>query len=181
MVGGNPVTLLSIDPGKRIGWAVFANNGTEIGRGVLDFERFAHSLNYRPGVSYDRLIFTPRGVEGKDHHMDNGTLKIRDLTYESFYSDPGVKQGGSIGEAQEVIGVLKYLCLQAGIIPHAQRAALVVGQDSPAVRLTGYEYPLTSTGNEKHLPDEDAAWLHGMYRLIDTGVIRPPHDVRDTL
>lgn len=164
------MTILSIDPGERIGWALFDDFGTEIGRGVMDFKTFSHSIHYKPQMYREHIMFMPRGIA-----RATAALPVDEVVYESFYHDPGVKQGGSTGPAQEVIGVVKYLCLQAGIAPTAQRSALVVGERSPAVIHTGYEYPRTKTGNPKHLPDEDAAWLHGMYYLIQTKVIEPPN------
>lgn len=161
------MTLLSIDPGKNIGWALFSlANGEEVGRGVMDFDLFSHSLNYRPRVSPNRLVFTPRkAVTARSEYL------VKEIVYESWYLDPGTPQGGSVGNASEVIGVLKYLALQAGIPIHAQRSAIL----PVAMKHAGYEKPMTRNGREKHLPDEDSAYLHGMYRLIGTGTVQPPN------
>lgn len=161
------MTLLAIDPGKNIGWALFSlANGEEIGRSVMDFDLFSHSLNYRPRVSTDKLVFTPRkAVTARSEYL------VKEIVYESWYLDPDIPQGGSVGNASEVIGVLKYLANQAGIPIHSQRSAIL----PVAMKHTGFRKPLTKTGKEKHLPDEDSAYLHGMYRLISTGVATPPH------
>jgi hypothetical protein len=161
---GDIVTTLSIDPGGTIGWALFDDRGGEIGRGKMDFETFSHSIHYKPQLSYDQIQFMPRGIA-----RATAGLMIDEVVYESFYQDPGIKQGGSTGPAQEVIGVVKYLCLQAGIHPTAQRSALL----PVAMKHHGYEPPVTKTGNPKHLPDEDSAWLHGMYYLTFMGKIKP--------
>lgn len=166
------MTLLAIDPGARIGWALFGNDHEEIGRGVMDFTLFSHSIHYKPSQAVNRIMFSPRGVE-----RALAVVAVSEVVYESYYQDPGVKQGGSTGPAQEVIGVVKYLCLQAGIEPVAQRSAIL----PVAMAHCGYEKPKTRNGNDKHLPDEDSAWLHGMEYLISKGRIRPPHDVSGTL
>lgn len=128
----------------------------------MDFTMFSHSLHYKPQQAHNRLIFVPRrGLHLVDG--DEGPQFISDLVYESYYLDPNTKQGGSTGPAQEVIGVLKYLCLQAGIEPAAQRSAIL----PVAMRHWGY------VQEKKHLPDEDSAWLHGKYRLTDVGTLTP--------
>lgn len=160
------MTLLSIDPGARIGWALFTDEGEEIGRGVYDFRLFSHSIHYKPTRYPDKILFTSREGDNQGEHL------VDQVVYESYYLDPGKPQGGSTGPAQEVIGVVKYLCLQAGIEPAAQRSAIL----PVAMKHWGYEPPVTRTGNKKHLPDQDSAWLHGKYRLTDLGVLTPPID-----
>lgn len=166
------MTTLAIDPGGNIGWALFSPEGKEIGRGVMDFRLFSHSLHYKPSLYRDRLVFTPRGIA-----TERSTYPVRRLVYESWFTDPGTPQGGSQGPAQEVIGVLKYLCLQAGITPVPQRSAIL----PVAMKHCGYELPVTRGGNQKHLPDQDSAWLHGMEYLIANGEVSPPNDVSVTL
>lgn len=157
--------ILSIDPGKRIGWALFDGMGEEIGRGVMDFKQFAHSLHYKPRQSAETLSFMARGA------LDEGPHEVTHVVFEAYYLDPGTKQGGSTGPAQEVIGVLKYLCLQAGIEWGEQRSAIL-----PVAKVHhGYVQRV------QHLPDQDSAWLHGMYYMVDQGWIPVPHDVSATL
>jgi hypothetical protein len=165
------MTVLIIDPGETVGWALFDDWGTELGRGKMPQTLFWHSIHYKPQRSVREIFFTPR------NSRLSGTVGVDEVVYESFYLDPGVKQGGSTGPAQEVIGVLKYLCAQAGIEPTAQRSAIL----PVAMKHCGYQTPLTRNGKPKHLPDEDSAWLHGMHYFIGEGIISPPHDVSATL
>jgi len=157
------MTLLSIDPGSNVGWALFDDRGDEIARGVYPFVKFIHSIHYKPTRYPNRVIFTARDSEADGEHL------VDKVVYESWYQDPGTPQGGSQGPAQEVIGILKYLSAQAGIEPAAQRSAIL----PVAMKHWGYEPPVTRSGNKKHLPDQDSAWLHGKYRLTALGVIQP--------
>lgn len=172
VVRGDPVTTLSIDPGANIGWALFSVAGEEMARGVMDFIEFSHSLHYKPTIDPEVLFFTVRGTS-----LPRSVYPVTKLIYESFFLDPGVPQGGSTGPTQEVIGVLKYLCLQSGIEVYEQRSAIL----PVAMKHCGYEPPVTRNGNKKHLPDDDSAWLHGMEHFISKGIIRPPNDVSATL
>jgi hypothetical protein len=167
------VTLLAIDPGSNIGWALFSlANGEEIGRGVMRFPQFAHSLHYKPQQDVAKLAFTTRSNTARPQYA------VKKVVYESWYTNPDMSLGGSTGVASEVIGVLKYLCHQADITPVAQRSAIL----RPTSLHARYEWPRTKTGNEKHLPDEDAAYLHGFHYLVSNGILRPNQDeLRKTL
>jgi hypothetical protein len=140
------MAVLSIDPGGNIGWAVFRDDGGLLAKGKMKFDLFAHSLHYKPAAGSTTLTFVPRG-------SNIAEVKISKVVYESYYLDPDRPQGGSTGPAQEVIGVLKYLCLQAGIEPVAQRAVIL----RVAMQHEGY------VQDKAHLPDEDSAELHGRY------------------
>jgi len=149
--------LLSIDPGETTGWAIFDFNGKLISKGAYDRETFDHAFMRRGIV----LTFAdrPRRIE----------YKITRVVCESFYTDPDIPQGGSQGGAQKVIGIVERECRLADVPLVMQRSAIL----NTAVIHAGYEWPMTRTGNKKHLPDEDSAYLHGFYYFVDRGIIHP--------
>jgi len=146
------VTLLAIDGGdKNVGYALFTDEGEEIERGVITFENFEEWF----WLGLDReLMFSPP--------LDGPIHEITQLVVEGYRHDPGVKQGGSIHGASQIEGAVKILGAVTGIPVTVQYA----GQALPvAKQITGYTGDLTKTGNKKHLPDQDSAWLHGIYWL----------------
>ena len=143
------MTLLAIDGGdKNVGYALFTDKGEEIERGVIAFERF-FDLGWETGpfTSTDGwLFFKNRGIDR--------------IVVEGYRHDPNVKQGGSVHGASQVEGAARILRALTGIPVTVQYA----GQALPvAKQITGYTGDLTRTGNKKHLPDQDSAWLHGIY------------------
>lgn len=156
------MTLLAIDPGKRIGYALFNElNGEEIERGVTLFDDW-FKLVPPPGDEHGfRLQVTSSG------RLLCNYLHITQLVVEGFRHDPNVKQGGSQHEASQVIGSVKTLALVAEIPVAVQYSNIL----PVAMMHAGYEPPKTRTGNKKHLPDEDSAWLHGRYWLTAQGVL----------
>lgn len=143
------MTILSIDGGKNVGYALFTNKGEEIERGVIDFDTFFR-WETGPFIQYDG---------GWLHFKDRNISRI---IVEGFRHDPNVKQGGSLHWASQVEGAVKMIHTLTGLPIHVQYA----GQALPvAMGITGYEKPVTKTGNKKHLPDQDSAWLHGIYWL----------------
>lgn len=145
LVGGDLVTLLSFDGGKNVGFALFDDYGGEIERGVIDFDDFFKSFQAHHEVA---VYF-------------HDTL-IDDLVVEGFRHDPTVKQGGSLHWASQVEGAVKLLGAVTDTPVYVQYAGTAL---PVAKQITGYTGDLTKTGNKKHLPDQDSAWLHGIYWL----------------
>lgn len=153
------MTILSIDPGKRIGYALFTDKGEDIERGVIQFD--------------DWFDLCPLEVNGSNEYGSEFELwferyAISQLVVEGFRHDPTVKQGGSVHWASQVEGAVKMLAA----ITDTPIAVQYAGIALPVAKLfTGYVEPTTKTGNKKHLPDEDSAWLHGMYWMRSQGIV----------
>lgn len=144
--------ILAIDGGKSVGWAVFALDGEEVSRGTMPQERFF--------------------AEGVFSLDDWGTLwfesfDISQLVVEGIRHNPDIKQGGSQRWESQVEGAVRMLGAVTGIPVEVQPASIL----GAAKRQNGYVMPTTKTGNVKHLPDDDAAWLHGRYFLVAKGII----------
>ena len=153
------MTLLAIDGGdKNVGYALFdQSTGEEIERGIILFEEFFDRALYITGYSIDVKFFR----NGKTHTLSR-------IVVEGYRHDPNVKQGGSIHGASQVEGAVKMVGALTGIPVTVQYS----GQALPvAKQLTGYTGDLTRTGKKKHLPDQDSAWLHGIYWLHCNEVI----------
>lgn len=151
------MTLLAIDPGKRIGYALFTDTGEEIERGVIQFDNWLSLVGIGNLHSDTGMYFT--GIDSE--------WSVTQLVVEGFRHDPNVKQGGSLHEASQIIGSVKTLAALTrtpldvqfpNILPVAQIIA-------------GYKPPTTRTGKKKHLPDQDSAYLHGMYWLRGQGLV----------
>lgn len=150
------MTILAIDPGKRIGYALFTDKGSEVERGIVQFDDWFLAPKYEKGLE----------IRDNDDGSGNRLLflcawYIDKLVVEGFTHDPTVKQGGSQHEASQIIGSVKTFGQQTETPVYVQPASIL----SVAMLITGYEKPVTRTGNKKHLPDEDSAWLHGRYWL----------------
>jgi len=149
------VMTLAIDPGKRIGWALF-DEGCLM-KGVIDWTTLVLWLRAdgrRHNLGLD-LFF-------KDWHID-------EVVIENYVNDPGTPQGGQENPAAEVIGAVRILCGQTDT-PFTRQPAMHL---SVAMKHAGYTPPKTRTGNKKHLPDEDSAFLHGFYYEISRGRAQP--------
>lgn len=145
------MTILSIDGGKNVGYALFTDEGAELERGVIDFEDF----------------FTETQISVDGCAYFRGTW-IDQFVVEGFRHDPNVKQGGSLHWASQIEGAVKMI----GAVTGTPVAVQYAGTALPvAMQITGYVKPVTKTGNKKHLPDQDSAWLHGMYWLHCNDVI----------
>lgn len=141
------MTLLSIDPGKRIGWATFNSvTGDETGRGILEWDAFTRRY---------RLAFGGRLVFGLD--------QITEVVCEDYIGRPGQKNGGQHFYGPEVLGAVRILAEQGAVPFHRQRAVDVL---RVAALQAGYKLP------KGHLPDDVSAWLHGRYRLTQLGILR---------
>lgn len=151
------MTLLAIDPGKRIGYALFKDNGEEIERGVILFDDWFEK-EWEGG---------PVGIAEPLNYLRFRHEYPTQIVVEGFRHDPGVKQGGSEHEASQIIGAVKQLAALTGT-PVAVQYSMIL---PVAMMHAGYEPPKTRTGNKKHLPDEDSAWLHGRYWLTAQGVL----------
>jgi len=150
------MTILAIDPGKRIGYAIFENDGAEVERGVIQFDDW-----FSPVISNRPLVLSS-DYSGDLYLLFKGDYDdIDKLIVEGFTHDPTIKQGGSEHWASQVVGSVKTFGQQTETPVYVQPASVL----SVAMMITGYEKPVTKTGNKKHLPDEDSAWLHGRYWL----------------
>lgn len=144
--------ILSIDPGKRIGYALFTPTGEDVERGVIDFDDW-----FKPGPGGDPWLDS-EGVVFRG-------WSIRQFVVEGFRHDPDVKQGGSLHWASQIEGAVKML----GAVTYTPVAVQYSSILPVAMLHAGYEPPVTRTGKKKHLPDEDSAWLHGRYWLTGQG------------
>jgi len=143
------VTLLAIDPGKRIGWCLFTSSGDEVHRGVTDWDNLFLCLQNWD----DELVF----LQGRS------TWKLNQLVVEDYIGRPGAKNGGQHFDASEVIGALRLLSEGTSCPLIRQRAVDVL---KVAALHAGYKLP------KGHLPDQDSAYLHGYYRLEQLGILR---------
>lgn len=151
------MTLLSIDPGKRIGYALFTDAGEDIERGVIQFDDW-FEVPWEGG---------PISVDTEFGDMSFKYLGISQIVVEGYRHDPTVQQGGSLHEASQIIGAVKMAAAIVGVPVAVQYSRIL-----PVAMLhAGYEPPVTKTGKKKHLPDEDSAWLHGRYWLTSQGVL----------
>jgi hypothetical protein len=142
------MVTLAIDPGKRIGWAMFGPKG-EIGRGVTDWDGLMRDL--------DELDYWMGGVPTFRDQV------INEVVVENYRVDPGTPQGGREVVASEVIGALRLWCDHHGIPFTRQEPSIL----SVAMKHTGY------VKTRQHLPDEDSAYLHGYYYEESKGRLAP--------
>ena len=151
------MTLLAIDPGRSvkasIGWALFGANGPtdwrEIDRGELTWAELCRYLRLHdidwvdPGLAFKEWFIT-------------------EVVIENFVNNTR-SRGGQTNGTSEVIGAVEILATQAGVSFTRQPNTIL-----PVAKLhAGYEQTL------KHLPHQDAAFLHGYYYLVSKGRLQP--------
>ena len=156
------MTLLALDGGKNIGWALFDHAGGDIGRGVVLHEDF-----FAYDKDWGKNHFTVTMDFMGDMHVSWADHDIDRIVVEGIRHNPNIAQGGSQRWESQVEGAVRILHAVTNIPITVQPPNIL----PVAMTLNGYEKPLTRTGNPKHLPDEDAAWLHGRYFLIADGVL----------
>ena len=155
------MTLLAIDPGRSkllpsIGWATFREDGSEYRRGELTWDLLCRALWVRgfddeDDYGHAQLWFSPSVYGG---------YRIHEIAIENFINNP-TSRGGQTNGTSEVIGAVEILAAQAGV-PFTRQPNTIL----PIAKLqAGYTQKL------KHLPHQDAAYLHGYYYLVGKGVL----------
>lgn len=152
------MTILALDGGKNIGWALFTDTGEDIDRGVVLNDTF-----FSPGV---RPVGVYQDYEG-DYSITFNGWYIDQLVVEGIRHNPMISQGGSQRWESQVEGAVRMLGAVTGIPVEVQSASIL----GAAMIQNQYPKPVTRTGKPKHLPDQDAAWLHGRYFLVAKGII----------
>ena len=149
--------LLAIDPGRAvkasIGYALFAPNGStdwrEFDRGEITWDELCQWLRI-----YD-IDWTYPGLDFKEWF-------VTEIVIEDFVNNTK-SRGGQRNGTSEVIGAVEILATQAGV-PFTRQPNTIL----PVAKLhAGYEQTL------KHLPHQDAAFLHGYYYLVSKGRLQP--------
>lgn len=143
--------ILAIDPGRgskaTIGYCLFTEQGEEIERGSMGW-----------GGLVGRLFAERYGLVF--YVGDNTDYSISTVVIENFVNDPRVRRGGQTNGASEVIGAVEFAATQAG--------AFFVRQDRSILPVAKQYAQYVDT--HKHLPHQDAAYLHGVYWLTTQGL-----------
>lgn len=147
------MTLLAVDPGRSvkpsIGYALFNPDGVElIERGALTWDGFFDELSLvNPARPYGFLRFFG--------------FTVGEVVVEDFVNTPK-SRGGQHNGTSECIGAIEILCRKTST-PFKRQPNTIL---PVAKLLAGYEQTL------QHLPDEDSAYLHGIYRLVELGQLQ---------
>ena len=150
------MTLLGIDPGKTIGWSLWAETGAELGRGTFDYADIRkHLILEQYGHVDDAALYA--------RFSGLGWYKVNRLVIEDYIGRPGQKNGGQRFWGPESLAKIELLGELAGIEVKRQRAVDVL---RTSALHAGYTLP------KGHLPDQDAAYLHARWRLEELGVLR---------
>ena len=145
--------MLAIDPGRAvkasIGYALFdSDSGAELFRGEMTWEDLVTSYHF----DYDGWLCFDTGV----------SRLITEVVIENFVNNTR-SRGGQTNGTSEVIGAVEILATQAGV-PFTRQPNTIL----PVAKLhAGYEQTL------KHLPHQDAAFLHGYYYLVSKDRLQP--------
>lgn len=130
--------LLSFDPGKRTGLAIF---------------------NFETGEEEKRLVLTYGPLTEFLGELQPSS-RIAVILVENYRQRPGVRQRGhTLGEAMRVIGQAESAAYRLGV-PLIKQEPIIL---SIAAKWAGYKMP------KGHIPDQDSAFLHGIYYLRQQG------------
>jgi hypothetical protein len=133
----------SIDPGERIGFARWWDDGTFIEKEVLDFQSFLAMLHHRTN----------------DEIMD-GDPQPSVIVCEQWAFRPGQTGRGDTMVSAQVIGALRSYFWPGEL----------TFQDSGILRVTAMHCGLKVP--KGHIPDEDSAYLHGFHYFERIGVLK---------
>lgn len=162
------MTLLSIDPGrsyrgdKTIGvsyWEYEEIGETgrmewqEVFRESLSWEEFFEKLDLSPVLDFSTMMLTGEST------LVYGEWVVDEIVCEDFVNDPKSARGGQRNGTSETIGGIEVMALKAKV-PFTRQRSMILG---PAKLLASYK------DTRQHLPHQDSAYLHGYYRLVDTG------------
>lgn len=149
------MALLSIDPGKTIGWSLWTETGFELGRGTFQYVDLLDRIIYEPG--YKELWFTFYQEEVGERFEP-----VTRMVIENYRGRPGAKNGGQQFWGPEALAKCELLAELAGIEVKRQEPAIL----KVSALHAGYQMP------KGHLPDADSAYLHARYRLEELGILR---------
>lgn len=153
------MTILSLDGGKNIGWALFTDIGIDIDRGVVSYLEF---FGKQPPLT----VFDRDTGNGNELSWTGYIVDV--LVVEGIRHDPNISQGGSQRWESQVEGAARFA---AAVAEHVELAVQPPNILPVTLMHESMEWPVTRTGKKKHLPDELAAWLHGRYYLRSVGVL----------
>src|SRR5690606_34647866 len=111
--GGAAVTILSLDGGKNIGWALFTDTGDDIDRGVISHEVFFETFSDEPFY-----------VSGRGDLWFLG-FQIGQLVVEGIRHNPNINQGGSQRWESQVEGGARILGKVVGVPVEVQPANIL--------------------------------------------------------
>jgi hypothetical protein len=114
------MTLLAIDPGKTIGWALFNALGDELGRGVFNIDKLDEHL----AVSRYELGDWGLAFSGTSDWDDRRV--IEEIVIENYIGRPGAKNGGQRFWGPECIGRIETYAKLTRTPFHRQRAVDVL-------------------------------------------------------
>lgn len=153
------MTLLAIDPGKNVGWALFDDSGVEMGRGVLDLDTQLDNafwfLDTDGSGGVESLMW-----DGVDPYKSS---RITEIVCESYLGRPNQKNGGQRFWGPEALATVRTYAHLARVPFHLQAPTVLPVAKAHA----GYVQTV------KHLPDQDSAYLHGFEFLVARGVLQP--------
>jgi hypothetical protein len=137
-----------------------SSQATEIQQGLV--------VSIDPGEHIGLAEWLPSGVFVGKRIIDFDTLcdylegsEIVQLVVEGFVSDGHTKQGGSRQPASQTIGAIRAIARRRGIPIKTQSN----GALKPAAMHSGISIPVKG-----HIPDDDAAQLHGFYWFESQGM-----------
>lgn len=146
--------FISIDPGKNNGVASFSDEGQDIKKKVMQEEEFLHFL---------QMLLVIKG-DGKNHI----TFILEDF---KLRQDKAIDQTGSDMPSSRMIGAVQFadriLGDQSDIV--YQRPGIL----NSALKWAGYS-DLANKGRGYHVPDDIAAYSHGVYYLITQNLRKHP-------
>lgn len=152
------MTLLGIDPGKRIGWSLWTETGFELGRGTFQYEDIRTHIVLDATYGWELWFFHPDVARPGE-----AGFRVHRIAIENYIGRPGQKNGGQRFWGPESLAKIELLGELAGIEVKRQRAVDVL---KTSAMHAGYELP------KGHLPDQDSAYLHARWRLEELGVLR---------
>jgi hypothetical protein len=144
---------VAIDPGKRCGVATFNNDGSDRSKGVLQEKDLRAYLGIH--IKQSQLPFT------------NTYEPVEAFIIEGFWlrKDKALEQSGSDMPASRAYGAVELAAQIMDVPLHTQPSSIL----SQACKWAQVPY-----NPKKHTPDQNSAYAHGVYWLINNKLRRHP-------
>lgn len=148
--------FMSIDPGKNVGFATFSATGEDLQRTVVDIKEFR---TFYLQMTYDSV---------RDGHIESITFIMEDFT---LRKDKALDQTGSDMPAPRCIGAVEQIDTMLGT--KSKIVLVKAGNLRGSLKWAGLpEY--ANKPRTYHIPDDIAAYAHGVKYLIDQKLRKHP-------
>jgi hypothetical protein len=145
--------FIAVDPGLNVGVATFNADGSDLNRTIMRLDKFR---------SFLKLTLAARGeMSVINFIMEDFKLRHDKATDQTGSDMPASRCIGTVEMVSDILGDKSKIYLQKP------------GDLKGALKWAGFAH-LANKPRSYHVPDDIAAYAHGVHRLIDLGLRKHP-------